>query len=167
MISRHNTHSQIWKKIYGFYFNNKLWNSLTLRPGLNFAVVSYNEFRGNLFVLFWTMCNYVKGPCDIKSFKISTAYEVWFSRYRPSSMKFVTNSALVLVFINFLWAVYVYFSSCTMILTCALLYLMMCMLCRRLALIHFKWELMLYCLHCPTLNKVFLSYSYSIRLGKP
>ena len=21
---------------------------------------------------------------------------------------------------------------------------------------HFKWELMLYCLHCPTLNKVFL-----------
>ena len=30
---------------------------------------------------------------------------------------------------------------------------------------HFKWELMLYCLHCPTLNKVFLlSYSYSYDL---
>ena len=26
---------------------------------------------------------------------------------------------------------------------------------------HFKWELMLYCLHCPTLNKFAHSYSYT------
>ena len=35
---------------------------------------------------FRTMCCSVQGPCDIKSFKISTAYEVWFSRYRPPNL---------------------------------------------------------------------------------
>ena len=36
-----------------------------------------------------------------------------------------------------------------------LLYMIMCMLLSATST-HFKWELMLYCLHCPTLNKVFL-----------
>ena len=54
------------------------------------------------------MCDFVKGPCDIKSSKISTAYDVWFSRYRPSNMMLAMNSALELAFINFLWAVYMY-----------------------------------------------------------
>ena len=62
---------------------------------------------GNLLVLFWTMCQSVKGPCDINYFKILTAYDVGFSRYRPSNLKLATDSALVLVFINFLGAVYV------------------------------------------------------------
>ena len=48
----------------------------------------------------------VKGPCDIICSKISTAYDVLFSRYRPSNMKLATDVAMVLVFINFLWAVY-------------------------------------------------------------
>ena len=106
MISHHDTHNQIWKKRYGFYLNKKLSNSLPSRPGLNHAVVLCNDFRGYLLVLFWTMCNSVKGPCDVKSVKISAAHDLWFSRYRPSNMKLATDSALVLVFINFLWAVY-------------------------------------------------------------
>ena len=76
-------------------------------------MVLCNDFRGNLLLLFWTMCQAVKGPCDIKYFKISTAYDVWFSRYRPSNMKLATDSALVLLFINFLWAVYVLGLSAT------------------------------------------------------
>ena len=55
---------------------------------------------------FGHMCNSVKGPCDIKSLKILTAYDVWFSRYQTSNMKLATDSALVIVFINFLLAVY-------------------------------------------------------------
>ena len=39
---------------------------------------------------------------------------------------------------------YVYFNN-----------MIMCMLLSATST-HFKWELMLYCLHCPTLNKVFL-----------
>ena len=31
---------------------------------------------------------------------------------------------------------------------------------------HFKWELMLYCLHCPTLNKVFLLLLFLLLLFK-
>ena len=38
---------------------------------------------------------------------------------------------------------------------CILMYMIMCMLLSATST-HFKWELMLYCLHCPTLNKVFL-----------
>ena len=38
---------------------------------------------------------------------------------------------------------------------CILLHMIMCMLLSATNT-HFKWELMLYCLHCPTLNKVFL-----------
>ena len=38
---------------------------------------------------------------------------------------------------------------------CILLYMIMCMLLSATST-HFKWELMLYCLHCPTLDKVFL-----------
>ena len=54
------------------------------------------------------MSSSVRGPCDIKSFKVSTAYDVLFSRYRPSNMMLAAASALVLVFINFSWAVYQY-----------------------------------------------------------
>ena len=108
ITSLHDIHNQIWQKIYGFYLNKKLWSSLPWRPGRNYAVVLCNDFMGNLLVLFWTKCQSVIGPCDIKYFKISTAYDVWFSRHRPSNMKLVTDSALVLVFINFLWAVYIH-----------------------------------------------------------
>ena len=106
MFTHHDTHNQIWKKRYGFYTNKKLQSSLPVRPERNYTMTLCNDFRGNWLVLFWTMCNSVEGPCDIKSFKISTVYDIWFSRYRPSNMKLATHSALVLVFINFLWAVY-------------------------------------------------------------
>ena len=56
-------------------------SSSPLRPGRNYAVVLCNDFRGNLLALVWTMCKSVKGSYDIKSCKISTAYDVWFSRY--------------------------------------------------------------------------------------
>ena len=59
-----------------------------------------------LLVLFWTMCDSVKGPCDIKLFQISTTYVFWFSRYRPFNLMLATDSTLVIVFINFLWEVY-------------------------------------------------------------
>ena len=107
MINHHVTHNQIWEKRYGFYTRKELQSSLPLRPGRNYTMVSCNDFRGNLLVLFWTMCNSIKGPCDTKSLKISTVYDVWFPRYRPFNMKLATNSALVLVFINFLWPVYI------------------------------------------------------------
>ena len=73
-----------------------------------YAVVLRNDFRRNLIALFWTMCKSVKGLYDIKSCKISTAFDVWFSRYRPCNMKLSTDTAVVLVFINFLAAVYVH-----------------------------------------------------------
>ena len=38
---------------------------------------------------------------------------------------------------------------------CTLLYMIMCMILSATST-HFKWELMLYCLHYPTLNKLFL-----------
>ena len=106
IISHHAIHNQISKKIYGSYINKKLQSSLPLRTGRNYAVVLCNGFRGNLLVLFWTMCQSVRGLCDIKYLKISTVYDVWLSGYRPSNMKLATDSALVLVFINFLWTVY-------------------------------------------------------------
>ena len=40
---------------------------------------------------------------------------------------------------------------------CIWLYMIMCMLLSATST-HFKWELMLYCLHCPTVNKVFLLF---------
>ena len=40
----------------------------------------------NLFVLFRTMCDSHKGPYDIRSRKISTAYDVWFLIYKPSNL---------------------------------------------------------------------------------
>ena len=106
IISHHAIHNQIWKRRYGFYLNKKRLSSLPWRPGRNYAVVLCKDFRGNLLVLFWTVYQSVKGPCEIMHFKISTAYGVWFLRYRPSNMKLATDSALVLVFKNFLWAVY-------------------------------------------------------------
>ena len=82
MISHHNTHNKIWKKRYGFYLIKKLSSSLPLRPGRNYAVVLCNHSRVDLLVSFWTMCNSVRGPCDIESLKILKAYDVWFSRYQ-------------------------------------------------------------------------------------
>ena len=52
---------------------------------------------GDLFFLFWTMNSSFKRPCDIKSGKFSTAYDVWFSRYRPSNLVLTTDSALAFV----------------------------------------------------------------------
>ena len=51
-------------------------------------------------------CDSYKGVCDIKLFKISTAYVVLSSTF--SNLMLAMDSALVLVFINFLWAVYVF-----------------------------------------------------------
>ena len=36
-----------------------------MRPGRNYALVLCNDFRGNLLVLFRTMCKSVKGPYKI------------------------------------------------------------------------------------------------------
>ena len=69
----------------------------------NYAMVLYKYFTRNLLFLLQIMRCSFKWPCDIKSFKISTAYDVWFSRYRPSSLMLTTVFALVLVLINFLW----------------------------------------------------------------
>ena len=93
IISHHAIHNQISKKRFGSYLNKKLQSSLPLRPGRNHAVVLCNGLWGNLLVLFWTLCQSVKGLRDIKYFKISTAHDVWFSRYRPSNMKLATDSA--------------------------------------------------------------------------
>ena len=94
------------RKDMAFTLTRNFKFQLPWRPGRNYAVVLCNDFRGNLLVLFLAMCQSVKGPCDVKSFKISAAYDVWLSIYRPSNMKLAAVSALALVFINFLWAVY-------------------------------------------------------------
>ena len=104
--SQLNLKEKIW-----LYLNKKLSSLLPLRTGRNYAVVLCNDSRVNLLVLFWTMCNSVKGPWDIKSLKILTAYDVWFLRYQSSNMKLATDSALVIVLINFLWAVYEFQSN--------------------------------------------------------
>ena len=50
---------------------------------------------------------------------------------------------------------FIYVISYGIIFMCILLYMITYMLLSATST-HFKWELMLYCLHCPTLNKVFL-----------
>ena len=60
--------------------------------------------------------------------------------------------SFILVFHILLYFMYVI--SYGMIFMCILLYMAMCMLMSATST-HFKWELMLYCLHCPTLNTVF------------
>ena len=57
----------------------------------------------------------------------------------------VTHVTIVLYVCYLLWNYFM----------CILLYMIICMLLSATST-HFKWELMLYCLHCPTLNKVFL-----------
>ena len=104
MICHHDTHNQIWKKIYGFYLDKKFWMSFSLRPGRNYAVSWCNNFMIILFFLYCTMCCSCKGSCDMKSVKIPTA-DVWFPRYLPWNFTLTMEFALVLVFINFLWAV--------------------------------------------------------------
>ena len=106
MIYHHDTHKHIWKKIYCSYLNKEFQNSLPLIQVRNYAVVLCNDFMGILFFTFWAMWSSFKGPCDTKSFKISTAYDAWFSRYHPSNWMITADFALLLVFINFLWAVY-------------------------------------------------------------
>ena len=65
-------------------------------------------------IILWIFYSFNFGPSVVilknyvikKSFKISTAYDIWFSTYRPSNLMITADCALVLVFINFLWAVY-------------------------------------------------------------
>ena len=59
----------------------------------------------SFFLIFPMRCSF-HGPCSIISFKISTAYDVPFLRYRPSNLILTTDSMLVLVFVNLLWAMY-------------------------------------------------------------
>ena len=69
------------------------------------------------FILFfWTMWCSLKGPCDKKSIKISTAYDVWFSRNCPSNLVMTADFALVLVFFGavddiILWKIIGFYSS--------------------------------------------------------
>ena len=100
-ISHPGNHNQIWKKTYGFELNTKLCSSLPLRPGRNYAVVLGKNFMGNLSFSYYAMSSSVRGPRDIKSIKISTAYDIWFSRYRHSNLMFPAESLLLLVFIIF------------------------------------------------------------------
>ena len=72
----------------------------------NYAMVLCNDFMGILLFLYWTMWCSFKETCDIKSFKTSTAYDVWFSRYRPSNLMITADFVMVLAFANFSWAVY-------------------------------------------------------------
>ena len=51
---------------------------------------------------------FFKEPCDIKSVKMSTAYDGMFSRHRHSNLMITTDFARVLVFVNSVWAVYIY-----------------------------------------------------------
>ena len=46
---------------------------------------------------------------------------------------------------------------------CILLYMIMCMLLSATST-HFMWELILYCLHCPTLNKFVLLLPFAERI---
>ena len=72
----------------------------------NHAVVICNKLMGILSFWFWAVCCAFKGPCDIRLFKISTAYDVCFSRYLPSNLMLITDFALVLEFVNLLWVVF-------------------------------------------------------------
>ena len=108
MICHHDIHKHIWKKIYGSNLNKIFWYSLSLIAVRNYAMVICHDFMIILFLSFWTMWWPFKGPCGIKSFKISTVYDVWFSRYHPSHLMIIPDFALVLVFLNFLWAVYMF-----------------------------------------------------------
>ena len=63
-------------------------------------------FYGCFLFCFWKMWCHIKGLCDIKFFKMWTAYDVWLSRYRPSNLMITVDFALVLVIINFFGAVY-------------------------------------------------------------
>ena len=85
------------------YLSKKFQNSLPLIPVRNYAMILCNDFI--LFSIFRTTWCSFKGPCDIKSFKIATAYAVWFSRYRPSNLLITADFALLLVFIIFMWVV--------------------------------------------------------------
>ena len=100
-ICHHGTHSQIWTKRYGSYLNKRFQCSLPLRPERNYAVILCNIFTVILFGLILALCCSFEGPCDIKSLKISTAYDVRFSRYRPSNLIVTTDSQLAHVFKNF------------------------------------------------------------------
>ena len=107
MICHHASHKRIWKKRYGSYLNKNFWNSLPSIPVRNYALVLRNNLMDIILFLFWTMLCSVTGPCDIKSFKISTAYDIWFLRYRRSNLMITADFALVVVFIKCLWAVYI------------------------------------------------------------
>ena len=87
----------IWKKLYIFYLDTKVYNSVPFRPRQNQVAVLCNTFVDILCVLF---CSF-QLPCNSKSLKISTAYEDWFSSYGSSNLMLTTDVASVLVFVNF------------------------------------------------------------------
>ena len=92
------------RKDLAFCLNAKFYNSRLLRPGR--AVVSRNNFKGTSSFLFWNMRCSFKWSCNINSLNVSIAYNVSFPRYRPSNLMFTTDFAPMLVFENFLWAMY-------------------------------------------------------------
>ena len=74
-----------------------------MRLGRNQAMMLRNNFMGTTSFLFCSM----SWQYDMKSSQISSAYNIWLSRYRPSNLMLTTEFVLVLVFVNFLWAVYI------------------------------------------------------------
>ena len=56
-----------------------------------------------------------------------------------------------------------YVISYGMIFMCILLYVIMCMFLP-VTSTHLKWELILYWLHCPALNKIFLVLLFTLTL---
>ena len=48
------------------------------------------------------------GPSNVKSVNISKAYDVWFLRYWPLNFILTTGFMLLSMFVNFLWAVYLF-----------------------------------------------------------
>ena len=79
-------------------------------PVRNNAMVLCNDFMDMLLFLFF----FVTGAILLKYHMI---YQHWnfqqpmmfgFSRYHPSNLMITADFTLVLVFINFLWAVYFY-----------------------------------------------------------
>ena len=106
MICNHDTHNPFERKYMALTLTRKFKIHFHWYRYEILALVLCNDFMSISFFLFWTAYCSFKGPCDMKSSKIATAYDVWLSRYRPSNLVITTDFALVLVFINFLWAVY-------------------------------------------------------------
>ena len=100
MICHHNTHKHVTStRNLKMHFH---WYRYQIMPRY-YAMILWVSY----YFLFWTMWSSYKEPYDMRSFKISTAGDVWFWRYRPSNVMITADFPQVLVFINFLWAVYI------------------------------------------------------------